>query len=196
MLWFHDGHDDHVVISCTSTCRNLYSSNQTWGHCSSSTTSPTFPPTGRLCTSPRRWRFSSRWSPRRRDLCVLHSRIWGNALPEVDCHPPRRRDRCHQYRCLPPKCLLFLVPDCLYPPTHQVLLGKVASEVGLCPHPGVLLRFRPRIGLDESLQDRILTKVRKRLSRQNSTKKCVNLRKKIQVWQKNVSLRTKICFIQ
>ena len=43
--------------------------------------------------------------------------------------------------------------------------------------PGVLLRFRPRIGLDESLQDRILTKVRKRLSRQNSTKKCVNPKK-------------------
>ena len=43
--------------------------------------------------------------------------------------------------------------------------------------PGVLLRFRPRIGLDESLQDRILTKVRKRLSRQNSTKKCVNPQK-------------------
>ena len=68
---------------------------------------------------------------------VDHRWIWGNALPEVDCHPPRRRDRCHQSRCLPPKCLLFLVPDCPYPPTHQVLLGitlKVASEVGLCPH--------------------------------------------------------------
>ena len=44
----------------------------------------------------------------------------------------------------------------------------------LTSNTGVLLRFRPRIGLDESLQDRILTKVRKRLSRQNSTKKYIN----------------------
>jgi len=45
---------------------------------------------------------------------------------------------------------------------------------------GVELRFRLRIGLDESLQDRILTKVRKRLSRQNSTKLCVNLWENVQ----------------
>ena len=41
--------------------------------------------------------------------------------------------------------------------------------------PGVELRFGLRKGLDESLQDRILTKARKHLSRQNSTKLCLNL---------------------
>ena len=45
-------------------------------------------------------------------------------------------------------------------------------------------------GLDKDrkkrLLARILTKARKRLSRQNSTKKCVNLRKKIQVRQKTL----------
>ena len=43
-------------------------------------------------------------------------------------------------------------------------------ELFLTPPPplaGVLLRFQSRIGLDESLQDRILSKVRKHLSQQN-----------------------------
>ena len=63
-------------------------------------------------------------------------------------------------------------------------LKSTSRDVGTL-RPGVELRFGLRIGLDESLQDRILKKVRKRLSRQNLTKLCVNFWENVQ--HKNAS---------
>ena len=66
--------------------------------------------------------------------------------------------------------------------TWEILLNVEQNWVpmALGSSAGVELRFGLRIGLDESLQDRILTKARKRLSRQNSTKLCVNLWENVQ----------------
>ena len=99
---------------------------------------------------------------------------------------------------------ILLCPHLIYKGAHDPGLRKTTLLQWswlLSWHPmpididaGVLLRFRPRIGLDESLQDRILKKVRKRLSRQNSTKKCVNpqkIDKKVHKSQK-IKILTKV----
>ena len=68
--------------------------------------------------------------------------------------------------------------------TGKVFLGDIILLWIWWASTGLLLRFWLRQGKEKRLLARILTKARKRLSRQNSTKKCVNLRKNIQVRQR------------
>ena len=66
----------------------------------------------------------------------------------------------------------------------QQLQRAFKNHISACwcdPHSGVLLRIWLKQGKEKRLLARILEileKARKRLSRQNSTKKCVNVRKK------------------
>ena len=66
-------------------------------------------------------------------LGTLHiptSPIWGRCTFPLHVSTSRRRILQRKH----PSRLSLLAPDCPSPPTHQSLLGKVASEVGLCPH--------------------------------------------------------------